>query len=377
MKDILKIQSGNYPVVKTIFPFLILLTIFGAAVAAQIIPQNVDASATSWTFAVSGDSRNCGDVVMPAIAAGAAAHRARFYWHLGDFRKISDFDEDMLSARTASAQPALSIYQYERTAWDDFLAKQIRPFGTMPVFLGIGNHETVPPKNRGEYIAQFADWLDAPVIREQRLADDPAGHKLKTYFHWIKDGIDFITLDNATPDQFDSEQMKWFTNLITRDESNHSIGSIVVGMHAALPYSIAYGHSMNDWPQGEQSGVQVYKALLHARDSSHKNVYILASHSHFFMDGIFNTEYWKQHGGVLPGWIVGTAGAQRYRLPSGSEKAQQALTHVYGYLLGTLQPDGAIQFKYQLLQKSDLVNANVNHFPLQLIDECFVKNSEQ
>jgi hypothetical protein len=28
--------------------------------------------ATVWLFAVSGDSRNCGDVVMPAIAAGAA-----------------------------------------------------------------------------------------------------------------------------------------------------------------------------------------------------------------------------------------------------------------------------------------------------------------
>src|SRR5690242_14324513 len=37
----------------------------------------------TWTFAVSGDSRNCGDVIMPAIAADSASHAPRFYWHLG------------------------------------------------------------------------------------------------------------------------------------------------------------------------------------------------------------------------------------------------------------------------------------------------------
>jgi hypothetical protein len=39
----------------------------------------------SWTFAVSGDSRNCGDVVMPGIAAAVKQSGAAFYWHLGDF----------------------------------------------------------------------------------------------------------------------------------------------------------------------------------------------------------------------------------------------------------------------------------------------------
>src|SRR5713226_9696900 len=29
----------------------------------------------SWKFAVSGDSRNCGDVVMPGIAASALKHK--------------------------------------------------------------------------------------------------------------------------------------------------------------------------------------------------------------------------------------------------------------------------------------------------------------
>ena len=55
----------------------------------------VQAPHATWSFAVSGDSRNCGDVVMPEIAAGAQAHDAAFYWHLGDFRLGSDVDQDM------------------------------------------------------------------------------------------------------------------------------------------------------------------------------------------------------------------------------------------------------------------------------------------
>ncbi|MFZ0036745.1 MAG: hypothetical protein WAK91_04955, partial [Candidatus Acidiferrales bacterium] len=52
-------------------------------------------SGIAMRFAVSGDSRDCGDVVMPAIAIKALAQQPAFYWHLGDFRKIYDFDEDM------------------------------------------------------------------------------------------------------------------------------------------------------------------------------------------------------------------------------------------------------------------------------------------
>ncbi len=54
------------------------------------------ASGQTWRFAVAGDSRNCGDVVMPAIAAGVKAERAAFYWHLGDFRALYRMDEDMV-----------------------------------------------------------------------------------------------------------------------------------------------------------------------------------------------------------------------------------------------------------------------------------------
>src|ERR1700723_1013390 len=90
-----------------------------------------------WYFAVSGDSRNCGDVVMPAIAAGVIQSGASFYWHLGDYRAIYNFDEDMQHQPQYIAKP-LTISQYLSVAWDDFIQNQILPFATTPVFLGIG-----------------------------------------------------------------------------------------------------------------------------------------------------------------------------------------------------------------------------------------------
>ena len=112
-------------------------------------------------FAVSGDSRNCGDVVMPGIAAQVIADQSAFYWHLGDFRAIYTFDEDIQHQPEHLDKP-MTLAEYQRMAWPDFLENQIVPFGSVPVFLGIGNHETISPKTRDELIPQIADWLDAP-----------------------------------------------------------------------------------------------------------------------------------------------------------------------------------------------------------------------
>ena len=68
-----------------------------AAISSLAVAQNPAASnSTAWKFAISGDSRNCGDIVMPAIAQGVLQSGAEFYWHLGDFRAIYTFDEDMV-----------------------------------------------------------------------------------------------------------------------------------------------------------------------------------------------------------------------------------------------------------------------------------------
>src|ERR1051325_11670615 len=154
-----------------------------------------------WKFAVSGDSRNCGDVVMPAIASSVLKHQVDFYWHLGDFRKMSDIDEDM-AIRYGSQ---LSIDDYRRNAWGDFIAHQIASFGTLPVYLGIGNHELLGGKTKDDYIKKFAYWIDTPGLHNQRQADSVKGDSL-SYFHWQKQHVDFISLDNANEEGFSAAQ---------------------------------------------------------------------------------------------------------------------------------------------------------------------------
>jgi hypothetical protein len=354
---------------------------FAVAVLGLLIafdfPSVAAEAGSTWTFALSGDSRNCGDIVMPAIAADAAKNSARFYWHLGDMRAMYDFDADMTKRpdRVAGGK-SLSIADYQNAAWQDFIDNEVAPFGSMPVYLGIGNHELVPPKTRADFVIQFADWLDSPALREQRLRDDSNDRKLRTYFHWIQGGVDFIYLDNASPEQFDSEQMKWFEAVLKRAQANPSVKTVVLGTHAALPYSLASGHSMNDYAQGEQSGVRAYSDLLKFQNETRKRVYIVSSHSHFYMAGVYSTQYWRQHGGTIPGWIVGTAGAFRYKLPPDASQASEAKTNKYGYLLGTVSSDGTIKFEFRELKEQDVPQITQEKYGPDLVRYCFVENHQ-
>lgn len=332
------------------------------------------AKSSTWNFAVSGDSRNCGDIVMTAIAAGAKKDDAHFYWHLGDFRAIFGIDEDI--ANRASGPPVGVLADYQKTAWQDAIDNQLSLFGDTPFYVGIGNHETIAPQTRGEFVETFTKWLDAPAIHEQRRQDDPNDTTVKAYYHWRQQGIDFISLDNATADEFDSDQMNWFERVLSADKQESAIKSVVVGMHAALPNSLAAGHSMNNWKVGEASGDRVYTDLLDFHKQTKKNVYILASHSHFYMKGVFDSDYWKSHGGVLPGWIVGTAGAHRYKLPPEAHKAAEAKTDVYGFLLATAHDDGSIDFKFKEIKESEIAPDVVKRFGAPLVHECFIGNSD-
>jgi calcineurin-like phosphoesterase family protein len=350
-------------------------------VALALVGSSFDATAQqpTWRFAVSGDSRNCGDIVMPAIAKGAARNQAAFYWHLGDFRAIYRFDQDYEALQKApNAGAAMNIAAYLASAWQDFIENQLTAFGDIPVFLALGNHELIPPKTRDQALLQFADWFDAPEIREQRLRDNPHDHAVKAYYHWIRDGIDFITLDNASADEFEAEQMKWIQTILKRDEVDTSIRAVIVGMHEALPDSISIGHSMSQSSVGQDSGRQVYGWLLDLKQRSNKPVYVLANHSHFYMDGIFNTKYWRGHGGVLPGWIVGTAGAERYSLPSNAADAKSAKARAYGYLLATVDAsqENPVHFNFEELKESDVPGDVVSRFSADVVHECWVGNPE-
>ena len=148
--------------------------------------------------------------------------------------------------------PPLETSTYLKEAWPDFIAHQIVPFGALPVYLMMGNHEAVAPMTREAWLVQFADWLETPALRAQRLKDDPSDHKLHAYYHWTERNIDFISLDNSTPDQFDPDQMKWLHAVLARDESSPQIRTIVVGMHEALPGSMSRMHSMSESPPRRQ-----------------------------------------------------------------------------------------------------------------------------
>src|SRR5450755_5051476 len=73
--------------------YALLLVVASTRPLSAQQPSPIMGSDATWRFAVSGDSRNCGDIVMPAIAQGVLRDGASFYWHLGDYRAIFTFDE--------------------------------------------------------------------------------------------------------------------------------------------------------------------------------------------------------------------------------------------------------------------------------------------
>jgi hypothetical protein len=331
-------------------------------------------AARAWQFVASGDARNCGDIVMPAIADTARRNRAAFYWHLGDLRRATSPDEDIQHQPEHLAAP-LSLADYQAIAWQDFIDNQIAPFGSLPYFIGIGNHEVVPPNlTRDAFVTKFTPWLDTPPLREQRLKDDPADITVRSYFHWIDRGISFYSLDNASNDEFDDAQLAWFEHGLARDAADPSITTIVAGMHKPLPDGYNTGHSMNESFRSTETGRRAYAALLNARASGRTRVYVLAAHQHFYMENAYDTPYWRSNGGVLPGWVVGTAGAVRYDLPKPSPKV--AMTNVYGSLLATVLPDGEIRFEFKKVNESDIPSAVTKRYGQDFVHWCFANNTQ-
>ncbi len=313
---------------------------------------------------------------MPAIAAHSAQFAPRFYWHLGDLRAIYKIDEDIAFSNVNDGH-TLSCESYHRLAWSDFISNQIGAFGDVPFYLGIGNHELILPKNEDAFQREFADWLDQPTLRRQRQLDkEPA--RPEPYYHWIQGGVDFIYLNNAS-DCFSDEQMRWLTRRLAEAKSDPAIKSVVVGMHEALPDSFASDHSMGDKedePQSLSSGVDTYRVLTEFR--KHKPVYVLASHSHFFMENIYSTPKLTPKGAdPLPGWIVGTAGAVRYALPDVRPAAPaKSQTDIYGYLLGTVSAGGTIQFSYEEIHAPDVPQYVWERYPAKAVLWCFQHNSQ-
>jgi hypothetical protein len=387
-------------------PALLALLVASILVLVIVVVHCVEGlsgkdSPDTWRFIVSGDSRNCGDVVVAAIAAQSVPqYHPSFYWHLGDLRAIYKIDEDMAAEAQKKGEP-LSCKSYLKDAWPDFIKHQIAPFGTTRFYLGIGNHEVIPPKTREEFTTTFEDWLVTPrrymegvnSADSKRIAanSSPACQRSAKatylsplpYYHWAQSGVEFIYLDNSSGSFAyktqsggeDNSQVDWFDCILELAQNDPAIKTVVVGMHEVLPYSRANNHSMCDHPDnaaeakssGCQTGKHVYDALLKLKEK--KRVYVLASHSHFYLEDVFA-------GSGLPGWIVGTAGAVRYSLPQGVQPGPGAQADVYGYLLGTVNRDGEIQFSFNQVKQADVPAAVLQRYPSGFPNWCFAYNSD-
>lgn len=371
-------REASHLAVRATFFALVMLVAFHAI--AQTASTGPLSSEGSWHFIVSGDSRNCGDIVIPSIASHSKQFAPEFYWHLGDLRAIYGIDEDMAAAARLKGE-SLSCQSYHLRAWSDFIENQIAAFGDTPFYLGIGNHEVIPPKNEESFKHQFQDFLDIPSLRQQRRVDGESPEP-QPYFHWVQRGVDFIYLDNSK-NFFSEEQLAWFFRRLNAALNSPQIKSLVVGMHEALPDSVANYHSMgeNPDPRARLTGTTVYNALRDfnknkPKGAPDKPIYVLASHSHFYLANIFDTTKLKEGGAKpLPGWIAGTAGAERYPLPDGVSPSSTAMQDTYGYLLGTVAADGTIAFTFEPLSVSDVPSAVKQRFPADFIPWCFERNS--
>lgn len=339
----------------------------------------------SWYFAVSGDSRDCGDLIMPKIAQDIENNRAetpaQFYWHLGDLRGMYRIDCDMLKRKypdyDCKARPAAGLQpndfnEYLKAAWDDFIQFQIKPFGTIPFLLGIGNHELIN-RTREDFECKFSRWLMQPPLAAQHRRDAKRGINTaagNTYYHFTRGGVDFIYLDNAGAEvSFGPEQLDWLARVLAADAKDDSVRTIIVGMHAALPLSRERGHAMDQTCKGYCSGLTAYDLLWRAQNLNaspqrrKKRVYVFASHSHFFSENIYDT---PEHAGrVLPGWIIGTAGAEQYK--------GEAQRIIYGYMRVEVKPDGNIATKFQEVRRDSLPLAT-GPGATELTAFCFEQN---
>jgi hypothetical protein len=335
-----------------------------------------------WHFAVSGDSRDCGDLIIPKIAASIEQARAQtpaeFYWHLGDLRALYREDCDMLLRRdpTAKCPPdagkgteTYPFSLYLEDAWDDFIKNQITPFGRTPYIIGIGNHELIN-RPRDYFKLKFARWLDGDLISSQLKSDAKLGIPSTpggTFYHFVMKGVDFIYLDNADADaSFGDAQLAWLEKVLAADARDQGVKAVVVGMHAALPFSCGFRHAMDRSVKGVNTGIRAYNMLLQSQERDGKHVYVIASHSHFFAEDIYNTPRHKGH--VIPGWIVGTGGAEQYRVRE-TDRIR------YGYMLVGVRGDGTISTEFKEVKREDPPRAN-DATGEALADFCFNRNMQ-
>jgi hypothetical protein len=66
----------------------------------------------------------------------------------------------------------------------------------------------------------------------------------------------------------------------------------------------------------------------------------------------------------------------RYQLPATANRAKEARTKVYGYLLGSVRPDASIDFKFQEIKREDIPDAVSQRYGPEFVDVCFKQNAD-
>ncbi len=163
--------------------------------------------------------------------------------------------------------------------------------------------------------------------------------------------------------------------MLDRDlEQGSGVTTIVMGAHEALPHSTGSEHAMDDWERGERTGELVYTWFYDAQAAG-KHVYLIASHSHYYSPNIYDTAYWRErYRKVVPGFIMGAAGAHRYALPKSAKPG--AKTMFYGFVQGTVHADGTIDFTLHEVSEADLMKAKWPNAPEAAIHECYIHNGD-
>ena len=199
---------------------------------------------------MSGDSRNCGDIVMPAIASGVLASRSEFYWHLGDFRAIYAFDEDMVPPALIGTAAQTADHHHLR---DHCLAR----FHRSPVRALWHTSHPAEPRESRDHPARHARTIPAynlPTGWIHLRCAHSACRTIRRIINCARTITGSIAIsissrmDNAGPDKFDAAQLTWFHSVVDRAEKSPAIQTLVVGMHAALPGQLGRR------PQHEQLG---------------------------------------------------------------------------------------------------------------------------
>jgi hypothetical protein len=77
---------------------------------------------------------------------------------------------------------------------------------------------------------------------------------------------------------------------------------------------------------------------------------------------------------VVPGVIIGSAGAHRYLLPTTA--APGSKTHIYGYLQVTVHDDETMDFALKEITEAEMTKHKWTNAPQAAIHECYVGNSD-